>query len=241
MTMRTLSPEESAELAGVSKDTIEKYMAIGLLSSVEDSEEGPRFSESDIRALFYTKKSFLDSHDEELPPRSEELATLLQEAAQNDEEPSIGEKPRAAEPEQEVATEASQVAAPDQDAGIAAALGDQTATSSDTNPSQQPSSSQPETESGTLSQPQMTAKTEGPSLHDQIELTRALREQIEVLKEERDWLRQRVEHLEVRGEREQMLLLSESETVRRLVTQRSLTDRFLQTLRLPWISSDGKK
>ena len=73
-------------------------------------------------------------------------------------------------------------------------------------------------------------------------MNQTLREQIELLREERDWLRQRIEHLETRSEREQMLLLAESETVRRLVKTESLTEKLLN-FRLPWFSnpSDERK
>jgi len=50
-----------------------------------------------------------------------------------------------------------------------------------------------------------------------MELNQSLREQIQLLREERDWLRKRVENLEVRGERDQMLLISESRTVQTLL------------------------
>ena len=59
-----------------------------------------------------------------------------------------------------------------------------------------------------------------PAPYHLLEMNQNLREQIEILKEERNWLRQRLEKLETRSEREQMLLLAESETVRALVSQR---------------------
>ena len=62
---------------------------------------------------------------------------------------------------------------------------------------------------------------------------RMLREQIELLREERDWLRRRIEQLELRGEREQMLLLSEKDTVRRLVDG-TVSRRWSLPFRLPW-------
>ena len=51
-------------------------------------------------------------------------------------------------------------------------------------------------------------------------INQGLLDKIELLREERDWLRQRVEKLEARADREQMLLLSESETVKRLLDKR---------------------
>jgi DNA-binding transcriptional MerR regulator len=60
---------------------------------------------------------------------------------------------------------------------------------------------------------------DGGNSFELFELNRTLREQIKTLREERDWLRQRLEKAELRAEREQMLLLSESETIRRLVNE----------------------
>lgn len=66
-----------------------------------------------------------------------------------------------------------------------------------------------------------------------IEVNKGLREQIQILRDERDWLRRRIEQLEARSEREQMLLLSESETIRNLVSRdkRSFWQRAL-----PWFT-----
>lgn len=72
-----------------------------------------------------------------------------------------------------------------------------------------------------------------PSPTELIELNKSLREQIHLLREERDWLRERVEKLESRSEREQMLLLSESENVRNLI--KSAQKTFWQRA-LPWLN-----
>ena len=63
-------------------------------------------------------------------------------------------------------------------------------------------------------------------------MTKGLREQIQILREERDWLRARVEKLETRSEREQMLLLSESENIRKLIQQTETRKSWLRAL--PW-------
>ncbi len=51
-----------------------------------------------------------------------------------------------------------------------------------------------------------------------IEINAHLRERLKSLKAERNWLRERVEKLELQLEREQTLLMAESETVRRLIS-----------------------
>jgi DNA-binding transcriptional MerR regulator len=63
-----------------------------------------------------------------------------------------------------------------------------------------------------------------------LELNRTMREQIQLLREERDWLRKRIEVLETRAERDQILLLTESRTVQNLIPERKWSLRSL----LPW-------
>ena len=67
-----------------------------------------------------------------------------------------------------------------------------------------------------LSNPRPSNDTNG-SL-ELIEINAHLRERLKSLKAERDWLRERVEKLELQLEREQTLLMAESETVRRLIS-----------------------
>lgn len=43
--------------------------------------------------------------------------------------------------------------------------------------------------------------------------------QIKDLREEREWLRSRIEKLDEKSDRDQLLLLSETQTIRKLVTQ----------------------
>lgn len=72
------------------------------------------------------------------------------------------------------------------------------------------------------------------------QLTRSLREQIEMLREERDWLRTRLEKLELRYEREQMILLSENDTVRTLISQLGKPKRKWWHA-LPWLKTEEQK
>ncbi len=58
------------------------------------------------------------------------------------------------------------------------------------------------------------------------------------LKEERAWLRQRLEKLETRSERDQMLMLSELETIRGLARAGSKSGGLLS--RLPWFGKSSK-
>ena len=74
-----------------------------------------------------------------------------------------------------------------------------------------------------------------PAANELLEINKSLREQIHILRDERDWLRERVEKLESRSEREQMLLMSESENVRKLIN--SSKKSFWQRA-LPWLNPD---
>lgn len=72
------------------------------------------------------------------------------------------------------------------------------------------------------------------------QLARTLRDQIEMLREERDWLRTRLEKLELRYEREQMILLSENDTVRTLISQIGKPKRRWWHA-LPWFKPEEQK
>lgn len=85
--------------------------------------------------------------------------------------------------------------------------------------------------------PKESSRGESLRIIELLQLSQTLREQLEMVKEERDWLRTRLERLEARSEREQMLLLSESETVRSLISQRSDKKRSFWNVALPWNNS----
>lgn len=75
-----------------------------------------------------------------------------------------------------------------------------------------------------------------PSTFDLLSANKRLRQEIRELKDERTWLRTRLEKLEARSEREQMLLLYESENVRTLINAQkhpSLWSKTLPLLKAP--------
>ncbi|MBP9837449.1 MAG: hypothetical protein KBC84_01915 [Proteobacteria bacterium] len=74
-----------------------------------------------------------------------------------------------------------------------------------------------------------------PTTVELLEINKSLRDQIQILREERDWLRERIEKLESRSEREQMLMLSESENLRSMINLNKKS--FLQKT-LPWLYKD---
>lgn len=69
-----------------------------------------------------------------------------------------------------------------------------------------------------------------------VEINKGLRRQVEMLREERNWLRERIEKLEARSEREQMLLLSESENLRSAM---SLAGTSFWKRALPWLRKEA--
>lgn len=71
-----------------------------------------------------------------------------------------------------------------------------------------------------------------------LDLNKSLREQIEILKQERDWLRKRVETFEIRSERDQLLLMSETKTVQSLLPhlQENQQKKNFWSFALPWLS-----
>lgn len=71
--------------------------------------------------------------------------------------------------------------------------------------------------------------------YDLITINKRLRDEIYELKKERDWLRERLEKVEARSEREQMLLLHESETVRALLNERPKRPFWTA---LPWFAKN---
>jgi len=85
------------------------------------------------------------------------------------------------------------------------------------------------------------ASSRGESLRivELLQLCQSLREQIDMIKEDRDWLRTRLERLEARSEREQMLLLSESETVRSLISQKGSKKNSFWRIALPWSNTSN--
>lgn len=78
--------------------------------------------------------------------------------------------------------------------------------------------------------------------YELLEVSRTLKDQIEMLKQERDWLRRRVEVLESRSERDQMMLLSENKTVQSLLTVAAKPRSGFWSFALPWLrSSDPER
>ena len=203
-----LSAEESANIAGVSAETIQQYVSYGLLETIGEGDNA-RFRESDIRSLFYTRvsKPKVSPKKAKKPSTSEEevptLSQILSETTSKTRESEVREQ------------------------------------------SEQVSEEQDTVDDESLDSDKKEAATAANLDKRDTEFTNSLKAQIELLREERDWLRERVERLETRADREQMLLLSESETVRSLLRTSEIHTKsepfWKKAFQLPWLDSNKSR
>ena len=208
-----LSAEESANIAGVSKETIEQYVSYGLLEPIVHNNEA-KFRESDIRSLFYTRVSKPKTEPAKkhspMPIDDEEVPSLSQILSE-----TTAESEKIAPSDDEAIEEKSALSEEDSTAGKNESLNSK------------------------IEKQEVPDSTVNPDK----DLLSSLNAQIELLREERDWLRERVERLETRADREQMLLLSESETVRSLLRSTEVRAKpepfWKKALSLPWLDKDN--
>ena len=217
-TENLLSETQAAEMAGVSIETLRQYGKFGLLEIVAKGSEN-FVRENDIVSLFHVKalkkESFGSVNEEEL--NKSNLRVLREKVIS-----------RTAPPAQPASstTEGSGI---EQKAGpnFTIVADKPEAPSEGENPSAP--------HNNTVESINSSSYGTAPSV-EVISINQTLREQIELLKEERNWLRERLEQLENRTQRDQMLLLSESETIRNLVLQ-NRPKRFFG-LTLPWFGKE---
>jgi hypothetical protein len=69
-------------------------------------------------------------------------------------------------------------------------------------------------------------------LEDIISENKSLKQKVKEIENERDWLRRRIEQLEERSGREQMLLLSEKETLREVLNATIIREQAAQKPRI---------
>jgi DNA-binding transcriptional MerR regulator len=203
--------DQSALLAKVTPETILQYEKFGLLSSKLEGDK-KFYSKRDLSSVF---RSTMSSSSGSYVSGSENSAqTKIQTTEKSVASEQIN--PTQSQPQMnslkaETSTEKS---IPEQSAS---SLNSQIETSFQSN-------------SGTTSSAP-SARIE--SSYELLQLMGSLKDQIQMLKDERDWLRTRVEKLETRSSRDQVLLLSESRTVRSLVQSR----KGLLSRALPWFKS----
>ncbi len=205
---------EAASAAGVSPDTIREFASIGILRA-EEREGQKRFSHRELEAVFQSIKSDIPPevlHQESAPElKADEYAsnsevTFTAELEDHDE---------GNQPPPEPAAQAS----PPPEAPNSPFSNSQSQTSQSANPEIREA----------VFQDRRETFIEHNSF-EFLELNKTLRDQIQILRDERDWLRKRVEVLEVRAERDQMLLLSESRNLQNLLPDK----RPRRWFALPW-------
>ena len=241
--MKLLNLEESAKLARVSPSTIEQFKSYGLLQSVPSNNSADLnpplntssgnvssetektvawqmefFREEDIRTLFYENIRQNDRKDE--PVANSQLETTITlDTLENQAQPTASLLQKDEAPTLNTTT---------QNTVINTQTGNQ-----DLQDSTENLSTEDLTDIAKNSDNISSTEINSEFL---ININKGLQEQIEILREERDWLRSRVEKLETRSEREQMLLMAESENIRQLIAQRD-KQRLSWLKALPWFKS----
>lgn len=247
-----LNEGQSAERARISVETLRQYVNIGLLEPRISGKED-LYSEEDIDRLFVNPfpsrsrlvpRSELEREGRQETSQSSEKAAPAAEPRKNPEHAqtqpnSVSEELAKVEEALKSATafEAKKEEPPKKEKSPA---GDKTEAQQEPKANSQQADNvaterefihveQIELEEGEPFEKRLPVTTN----YDHILVNRRLRDEIRMLREERDWLRQRLEKLEARSERDQMLMLSESETIRSLVNK--APKRGLLALALPWL------
>jgi DNA-binding transcriptional MerR regulator len=216
-----LNESACAELAGVSLETIRRFRQYGLLQSTERNGE-VLFSEREILSLFHVEK------------RNSSSSAAKVDSQLN---PQVNAEPRTVEPKLE-----QRVVNASQEANNVATDGRSESESKPREPDLRviPGGAQATgTPSGGVSAELAVVHVNSNAVEYQhvrelVEINKTLRESVQSLREERDWLRERLEKIESFSQREQMLLLSNSETIRTLILHKEPKRRgFLSMLALP--------
>ena len=241
---KLVTERDGSELAGVSLETLRQYRSIGILQGTERNGE-IFYSRDELASVFFVRPQFGTA----VPP------TALSQSPGPSSESASGISSDGQAPQNGFSTSSISI--------DPVSIGEPAPHSTDfviekpgieppkAAPADEPHTAQPQVnpeKTGTFTEPaeffplQSVQSSRLPAQidHDSLQLTRTLREQVEMLKEERDWLRVRLEKLELRYEREQMILLSENDTVRTLIHQIGKPKRRWWHA-LPWFSAEDSK
>lgn len=237
----SLNKIDAAKLAGVSVETLTQYCDFGLLKAEELNGE-KFFRHADIATVFHLQ--------------SKESPTPHDTAIQNTETQNTAANITSVSPTQDhgqSAAHSSGIKNSQQRSASRNSVHNETTPAIDqsTTPLSSTQSGAPATsqEAGTITVDSVLSST--PSIAPQpakaaalqpevssynlMDINSELRERLAELKEERDWLRKRLEKMEMRSERDQMLLLSENDNVRRLLPQGMSTGQRLLSAAFPWL------
>ncbi len=217
-----LTIEECVSLSGVQLETIKQYQELGLLR-VLSIQGRDYFEEEDIRLIFNYKpkaktvvtenKTSVSEDDElnELPTLSSILNLDTSNSTSVKEEKVIPFKARA-NPTLDLETNKIKDPSPVEDKTTETIKTPEVAPDiigeSDYNSS--------DYSNANFNNSTFSEDKTGLSSIDILDLTRSLKSQLEIVKSERDWLRTRVEKLELQIERQQAISMSESDTLKSL-------------------------
>ncbi len=241
-----ISESEAASITGVSRQTLNRFTEAGYLQIEVDGDGMRLFNKRelfDIFGLNSTTPPTLESKVEKASSPQCEGATKLTFRPDNELTPFAS-----------LSSEPVKEAVPETEAPAAAATITSTKSFYSDSPIQRPSRESFATNSVEAKSPTKTEEEKGaaagvstPSSTEQssasnetarltavtsmLEKLLDIREaEIKDLKEQRDWLRSRVEKLEEKGDRDQLLLLSETQVIRKLIANNERRSPFRAAL-----------
>lgn len=203
-----VSENEAANLAGISVATLKRFSEAGYLKLERDADGLPLFSKRELSSVFGMLKESVSLSPQEqagLASGFGDFSKVQPPTAPSSEMPH---------------KEAEESASPASSAAISSTIVPfpRSAASATGTSSPHISNAQTPPHSALL----VSLEQEVGRLKNILDLQEKLlmirEEEIKGLKEERVWLRQRMERLEDKSERDQLLLLSETQTVKKLIT-----------------------
>jgi hypothetical protein len=216
----TIGEQEAASLAGVSSQTLSRFAEAGYLTSIKSGSGELRFSKSELRDVFGITGEPVQRGDklEDQVERgstaalSSTSATPCSTTFDREHGTSNSEAP-AEQPEQIVDSSLHE------EQSVAPSVTAPQPLSADAAPLQTHNSAQQNNE-------ELTSR-EVFKLKNVITLQERLLDareaEIRELKEERSWLRSRIDRLDEKSDRDQLLLLSETQVIKKLVAQQNTT------------------
>ncbi len=232
---RFLTCKEAALSASVGEETILKYKELGLLRSFRVNGQ-EQYREDEIKLIFNSKKKF-QAKQNSPHVQTEKIKLTSQNAQQPSEElPTLSEILAGEILARETLT--SEILTEDRLAENSSQhiTTKEQVDNSKQLPNDDQQASYPTEFVKNRENTQESAVFDIPSI-ELLELTRSLKDQLEMIKEERNWLRRRVEKLESSIEREQMLAISKTETIRNLIDH-TKTQKKSWSFFLPWNKSN---
>ncbi len=220
---RFLNLDEAASNANVGQETILKYKDLGLLQAFRINGQ-EQFREDEIRLVFNSRKKSLLN-------QTKKTDEINSEAAKNSQPKIVKTESNRTPPnhEDELPT-LNDILKDNVEIETVSQSNDSSATSFEDNTWENSPSDHNVFKSNVDSG--NSHHFDIPSI-ELLELTRSLKDQLETIREERNWLRRRVEKLESTIEREQMITISKDETLRNLIEQHT-PPRKPWAFLLPW-------